>query len=102
MPPIATLPVTWPAQRSLNMLAERRSVATGPSPSIAITGTARNVISDQAAAPSEPMITSARLPPWRRSANSTPTRAESAAQPAIAPIRERATAIPSPKLASSP
>jgi hypothetical protein len=48
MPPIATLPVTCPAQRVRNRLAERFTVVSGPVPSIAITDTARKVISDQA------------------------------------------------------
>ncbi len=48
------------------------------------------------------MITSPRLPPCRRTANSVPTSAETAAQPAIAEIRSRAAAMPSPKVASCP
>ena len=45
-PPIATLPVSCCPQRERNKLAERFRVSIGPVPSIAITGTARNVISD--------------------------------------------------------
>src|SRR3954447_1648613 len=47
-PPIAMLPVIcWP-QRLRKIEADRFSVSSGPLPSIAITGTARKVTSDQA------------------------------------------------------
>src|ERR1700751_3826693 len=55
-PPIAMLPVTWAPQRDLKRLEERFSVAKGPVPSSAITGTARKVIRDQPTASTRPTI----------------------------------------------
>ena len=93
--------ICWP-QRSRNRLAERFSVANGPVPSIAITGTARKVTSDQAMPTSRAAIVPA-MPPWFSSAPiSTLIAVETAAQPQIAPKRCRATARPSPTVAGSP
>ena len=62
-PPIAMLPVIcWP-QRSRKSEAERFSVSNGPVPSIAITGTARKVTSDQAM-PTRRAAIWPPIPPW--------------------------------------
>ena len=62
-PPIAMLPVIcWP-QRWRKIEAERFSVSNGPVPSIAITGTARKVTSDQAM-PTRRAAIWPTIPPW--------------------------------------
>ena len=71
-------------------------------PSKVITGTAMKVISDQAAPTSVPTIASPIEPLCWSSEISVPTSAASAAQPAIAPIRERATSKPSAIVACLP
>ena len=102
MPPIATLPVICSPQRSLKRWAERFSVSIGPVPSIAITGTARKVISCQPNCSRRPKIAPA-MPPWSwRMPTIVPTTVETSAQPAILPKRLRATAVPSENFASSP
>ena len=101
MPPIAMLPVIcWP-QRDLKRVPERFSVWSGPVPSMAMTGTARKVTSDQPMSRMRPTIWPSV--PWLSSAlSAVPTIAENAAQPAIGPMLARATARPSATVASSP
>ena len=101
-PPIAMLPVIcWP-QRDLNIEAERLIVSTGPVPSIAITGTARKVTSDQAI-PTRRAAIWPPIPPWFSSRPITALIAVlTAAQPQIWGKRSRATAIPSATVACRP
>ncbi len=100
--PIETWPVICSPQRSRKMCAERLRVSIGPVPSSVRTGTARNVTRFHATA----------IPPSRRSPrgparSASPrmtmlTLATSAAHPAMAPSRWRATAMPLATVASSP
>ena len=95
MPPIATLPVIWPCQRSLNRLAERFSVVHGPVPSKVITGIDEE--GDEAPGGADQrgddrLADAAGLLDRR---DDRADQAERAAQPAIAPMWVLATARPS-------
>ena len=93
--------ICWP-QRWRKIEAERFSVSIGPVPSIAITGTARKVTSDQAI-PTRRAAMLPAMPPWFSSTPiSTLIAVESAAQPQIWLKLARATARPSDTVACSP
>ena len=90
--------ICWP-QRWRKIEAERFSVSSGPVPSIAITGTARKVTSDQAI-PTRRAAMLPAIPPWFSSTPiSTLIAVESAAQPQIWLKLARATARPSATVA---
>ncbi len=101
-PPIATLPVICSPQRCRNSEADRFSVSNGPVPSRAMTGTARNVISDQPSCRNRPKIAPAIPPLSSRKPMIVAITVETSAQPAILPNRLRATAVPSLNRASRP